>query len=46
MDLLSELGWQWTEWSAVYDISHKSVTLAIDFNFDILYEFFFEAISR
>ncbi len=42
MDLLSELGWQWTEWSAVYDISHKSVTLAIDFSFDILYEFFFE----
>jgi hypothetical protein len=42
MDLLSELGWQWTEWSAVYDISHKSVTLAIDFNFDILYKFIFE----
>lgn len=42
MNLLSELGWQWTEWSAVYDISHKSVTLAIDFNFDSLYRFFFE----
>jgi hypothetical protein len=38
--LLQEVGNQWTEWSAVYNISRESATLAIDFNFDALYDFF------
>jgi len=40
VDLLQEVGNQWTEWSAVYGISGKSATLAIDYNFDSLYDFF------
>lgn len=38
--LLQEVGNQWTEWSAVYNISPKSATLAINYNFDTLYNFF------
>jgi hypothetical protein len=40
IDLLQEVGNQWTEWSAVYGITNKSATLAIDFDFATLYDFF------
>jgi len=40
INLLQQVGNQWTAWSAVYNITRKSATLAIDFNFDSLYDFF------
>lgn len=40
VDLLQEVGNQWTEWSAVYGITAKEATMAIDFHFDTLYDFY------
>jgi hypothetical protein len=39
-DILQEVGNSWTEWSAVYGITEKSATLAIDFDFEPLYDFY------
>jgi hypothetical protein len=39
MALLSEIANIWTEWSAVYDIARKRIFLALDFNYDPVYEF-------
>ena len=38
-DILQEVGNVWTEWSAVYGITARSATLAIDFDFEPLYDF-------
>ena len=38
-DILRQVGNVWTEWSAVYGISAGSAALAIDFDFDPLYDF-------
>jgi len=33
LDLLQEVGNQWTEWSAVYLMNPRGFKIAIDFNF-------------
>jgi choloylglycine hydrolase len=38
-DILQRMGNVWTEWSAVYGITARSAALAIDFNFEPLYDF-------
>ena len=38
-DLLQTVGNQWTEWSAIYCISSKIASFAINFNFETLYDF-------
>lgn len=40
LDLLQEVGNQWTEWSAVYLQNPRGFRIAIDFNFDPVYQFF------
>lgn len=42
VDLLGSVGNTYTEWSAIYDMTHRKIILAIDFNFDNLYHFSFE----
>ncbi|MBU1099367.1 MAG: linear amide C-N hydrolase [Bacteroidetes bacterium] len=37
MNILSGIGWTSTEWSAVYDMTNKTIELAIDYNFNNLY---------
>jgi hypothetical protein len=37
--LLETVGNQWTEWSAVYNISTKTASFAINFSFETLYDF-------
>ena len=39
LDLLQEVGNQWTEWSAVYLLNPRGFRIAIDFNFDPIYDF-------
>jgi len=39
MGLLSEVANFWTEWSTVYDISHRKIYLALDYTYTPLYEF-------
>jgi choloylglycine hydrolase len=39
-DILRQVGNVWTEWSAVYGISAGSAALAIDFDFEPLYDFY------
>lgn len=39
-NILREVGNVWTEWSAVYGITAGSAALAIDFNFERLYDFY------
>lgn len=39
-DILQSVGNIWTEWSAVYGITASSASLAIDFDFDPLYDFY------
>ena len=41
MDILSSVSFLSTEWSAVYDMTNKEVIIAIDANFDNIYEFDF-----
>jgi len=41
MDLLKQVGHQYTEWSVVYDISKKEMNVAIDFDFGKIYRFGF-----
>lgn len=40
LDLLQEVGNQWTEWSAVYLLNPRGFRIAIDFNFDPVYQFY------
>lgn len=42
LDLLNKIGHQYTEWSTVYDISRKQMTVAIDHSFAKTYKFSFE----
>lgn len=42
LNLLHKVGFPFTQWSALYDISNKKVTLALEHNFDIIYEYSFE----
>jgi hypothetical protein len=42
MGLLSEVANIWTEWSAVYDIAGRKMILALDDNYNPVYEFRFE----
>ncbi|MCD6067303.1 MAG: hypothetical protein K0S33_2129 [Bacteroidetes bacterium] len=39
MQLLQQIGHQYTEWSAVYDISARGMTVVIDFDFTKKYRF-------
>jgi len=39
MGLLSEVANIWTEWSTVYDISHRKIYLALDYTYTPVYEF-------
>jgi hypothetical protein len=39
MSLLSEIANIWTEWSTVYDISHRKIYLALDYSYAPVYEF-------
>ncbi len=39
MNILKEIGHQYTEWSAVYDISNREMTVVIDYDFSKLYTF-------
>jgi hypothetical protein len=41
-DILRRVGNVWTEWSAVYGISAGSAVLAIDFDFEPLYDFYMQ----
>lgn len=40
LDLLQDVGNQWTEWSAVYLLNPRGFRIAIDFNFDPVYQFY------
>jgi hypothetical protein len=40
LDLLQEVGNQWTEWSAVYLMNPRGFRIAIDFDFDPVYQFY------
>ncbi len=40
LDLLQDVGNQWTEWSAVYLMNPRGFRIAIDFNFDPIYDFY------
>jgi hypothetical protein len=39
MDILKKIGHQYTEWSAVYDISQREMNVIIDFDFSKKYKF-------
>ncbi|MFC1852110.1 carcinine hydrolase/isopenicillin-N N-acyltransferase family protein [candidate division CSSED10-310 bacterium] len=41
LDILSEVGNTYTQWSAIYHMSEKKITLSVDFDFDTLHEFQF-----
>jgi hypothetical protein len=41
-DILRHVGNVWTEWSAVYGITARSAALAIDFDFEPLYDFYMQ----
>ena len=41
MNLLKQVGHQYTEWSVVYDISKREMNVAIDFDFNKIYHFSF-----
>jgi hypothetical protein len=42
LNLLNKIGHQYTEWSTVYDISQKQMTVAIDHDYAKTYKFSFE----
>jgi hypothetical protein len=44
-DLLNKIGHQYTEWSTVYDISQKQMTVAIDHNYAKTYKFSFTKVN-
>ncbi|MFC2136154.1 linear amide C-N hydrolase [Bacteroidota bacterium] len=39
MNILQRVGWPSTEWSAMYNLTDKSIKAVIDFNFENIYEF-------
>jgi hypothetical protein len=41
-NILRQVGNVWTEWSAVYGLTARSASLAIDFDFDPLYDFYIQ----
>jgi hypothetical protein len=45
LDLLNKIGHQYTEWSTVYDISKKQMTVAIDHDYAKTYKFSFVKVN-
>jgi len=42
MNILQNVGNEFTQWSAIYDMTEKKITLALDFNFEKFFHFSFE----
>ena len=41
MNILATVGWEFTQWSIVYDMTNRSLELALDFDFSEYYHFEF-----